>query len=162
MFLLLAKLLRDNTDSVAIQLFRYAVVGGLAFAADLGALIALTEMAGWHYLVSATAGFGIGVATNYALSVLWVFNERMVRNRTAEFLMFLVLGVFGLGLNELTLYLLTGLAGVHYAVSKVVATGLTFTWNFVSRKLLLFTAARPDTPLSAADIPAENAEPVSV
>src|SRR5438067_2358033 len=118
MNLLLSRLFLNNTDSLLIQLFRYAVVGGLAFVVDLGALITLTELAGWHYLVSAAAGFGLGVATNYALSVLWVFNERIVRNRLAEFLLFLVLGVFGLGLNELTLYVLTGLAGAHYVLSK--------------------------------------------
>jgi putative flippase GtrA len=162
MKLLLAKLFRDKTGNVLIQLLRYAVVGGVAFAVDIGALIALTEMAGWHYLASAAAGFGLGVATNYVLSVLWVFNERMVHNKTAEFLMFLVLGVFGLGLNELTLYLLTGLAGAHYAVSKVVATALTFAWNFASRKILLFTAARTIRSDSVAETHAEDAEPVTV
>jgi putative flippase GtrA len=143
-------LFSDRTDSVLILLFRYAIVGGLAFAADLGSLIALTELAGWHYLASTAAGSVVGLVVNYSLSVLWVFNERTVGNRSAEFLVFTVLGVIGLGVNELVLFLLTGLAGVHYVASKVVATGLTFAWNFVSRKVLLFTTtlARPAREVS--------------
>jgi putative flippase GtrA len=144
-------------------LFRYALVGGAAFAADIATLVGLTELAGWHYLTAAAVGFGVGVATNYALSVLWVFNERMVRNRLAEFVVFLGLGVFGLGVNELTLYLLTGLASVHYAASKVVATGLTFVWNFASRKLLLFTRPVPTPdPVPADPRGLSTPEPVTV
>jgi putative flippase GtrA len=138
----LRRLFSEKTDNVFIQLLRYGVVGGFAFAVDLGTLVALTELAGCHYLVSATVGFALGVATNYLLSIFWVFHERTVRNRTTEFVVFLILGVLGLGINHLTLFVLTGLVGIHYTASKVVATGLTFVWNFVSRKLLLFTRAR--------------------
>ena len=146
-----SQLIRGKTDSLWIQLLRSAVVGGVAFAVDLGALIGLTELAGWHYLMSALVGFGLGVVTNYALSVRWVFHERIVRNRAAEFVAFLVLGVVGLGINELTLYVLTGLVGVHYALSKFVATGLTFAWNFGSRKVLLFTRGGPGEAAVPAD-----------
>ena len=157
----LARLFLGPARSVPVQLFRYAAVGGVAFAADLGALVALTEAAGWHYLAAAAAGFGLGLATNYGLSVSWVFPTRSVRNRAGEFLIFAVLGVFGLGINELTLYLLTGCAGLHYAASKVVATVATFAWNFASRKVLLFLPARGEAPATET-APAEPADAVAV
>src|SRR5437764_14367622 len=94
-----ARLLRGKTDSLVGQLIRYTAVGGVAYAVDVGALVGLTELAGWHYLLSAAAGFALGLITNYVLSVAWVFPERAVSNKLAEFLVFAVLGGLGLGLN---------------------------------------------------------------
>lgn len=135
----------EDSRTLGTQLFRYAVVGGVAFVADLGVLVALTELAGLHYLASAVVGFGAGVVVNYLLSVVWVFQQHTMRSRWAEFAVFLVLGIAGLGLNELSLFVLSGVLGVHYALAKVGATGVTFVWNFASRKLLLFTITSPTT-----------------
>lgn len=152
----LARLLGGKSESLLAQILRYTLVGGVAYAVDVGTLVGLTELAGLHYLASAAVGFGLGLVTNYVLSVAWVFPERVVSNRLAEFAVFAGLGVVGLGMNELTLYLLTGLAGVHYLASKVVATALTYAWNFVSRKLLLFTAARPEPAPALAAVTVES------
>jgi putative flippase GtrA len=135
----LQPLVKGETDNTLIQLFRYTLVGGLAFVIDIGTLFILTEFAGIHYLVSAAFAFGVGLATNYCLSVLWVFDRRAVRNRYVEFVIFALLGVMGLGLNELAMFTLTELAGLHYLASKVFSTGLTYIWNFGSRKVLLFS-----------------------
>jgi putative flippase GtrA len=151
----IGRLFRGKTNSTAVQLVRYLFVGGVAFLVDLGVLVGLTEGAGLHYLVSAAVGFAAGVATNYTLSIVWVFRDRVIQNRLAEFLLFVFLGVVGLGINELTLYLLTGLAGLHYAASKVVATGITLAWNFASRKLLLFTPVGQPAGPAATPEPAD-------
>jgi putative flippase GtrA len=45
---------------------------------DFGSLYVLTEYAGVYYLVSAAAAFLLGLSTNYALSVAWVFGTRAV------------------------------------------------------------------------------------
>jgi putative flippase GtrA len=130
---------RWRRNRVAVQLARYTLVSAVALIVDFGTLVALTELLKIHYLSSAAIAFILGLTTNYTLSILWVFDERAVRNRTAEFLGFALLGVVGLGLNEAVLLVLSGWCGIHYAISKFVATGVTFSWNFVSRKLLLFT-----------------------
>ncbi len=133
----------DSSKSFDTQLFRYALVGGVALLADLGVLVTLTEMFGVHYLVSAVFGFGVGVTVNYLLSVLWVFTDHALQSRWLEFAVFLVLGIMGLGLNEISLYVLSGVLGAHYVLAKFAATVLTFFWNFGSRKMLLFSIARP-------------------
>jgi putative flippase GtrA len=139
MFVRVRLLIADKTDKTLIQLFRYTFVGGLAFIVDFLALFLLEQYAGLHYLVANLIAFTLGLTTNYALSVLWVFDRRVLENKYAEFVIFALLGVMGLGLNEVVLYLFTGLFGLYYLVSKVIATGVTFVWNFVSRKVLLFT-----------------------
>jgi putative flippase GtrA len=135
------RLIKGEASSTLVQLFRYAIVGGLAFVVDFVALAVLVRFAGLHYLTSAALAFILGLVTNYTISVLWVFDRRSVKSPLIEFAIFALLGVLGLGLTEVVLYTLTGLLGVHVLVSKVVATGATFVWNFGSRKVILFSLA---------------------
>lgn len=132
------KLLSEETDSTLIQLFRYTIVGGFAFVIDFGSLWALTEFAGFHYLVSAAIAFVLGLTTNYLLSVAWVFNRRAMENRSSEFLIFTMVGVVGIGVNEVMIWSLTVYAGFHYLVSKIASTVVVYLWNFGARKVLLF------------------------
>jgi putative flippase GtrA len=153
---------RGKTDSIPVQVFRYAAGGAAAFGVDFVVLVLLTELIGWHYLVSATVGFACGMATHYAVSIVWVFHRRSVRNRPIEFAAFAVLGLFGLSINVTALYLLTEFAGFHYTLSKILASIPSFAWNFTSRKVLLFSArdrngASESSPSNCADEAAEVA-----
>ncbi|MDE6493657.1 MAG: GtrA family protein [Bacteroidales bacterium] len=84
-----------STEDTLVQFFRYVFVGGTAFVADFGSLYLLTEYIGLHYLLSATIAFVIGLAVNYFLSTLWVFQARNVSNPYMEFLFFALIGVVG-------------------------------------------------------------------
>jgi putative flippase GtrA len=132
------KVLRAKTNNTAVQLLRYAFVGGLAFVVDFGSLFVLTEYARIHYLQSAALAFVLGLTTNYLLSIYWVFQKRTFHNKALEYGIFAVLGLLGLGLNQVLIYSLTELADCHYLLSKAVATAVVFFWNFGSRKLILF------------------------
>ena len=122
-----------------IQLFRYALVGGCAYVVDFGALYLLTDHIKMHYLLSAAIAFTLGLITNYILSILWVFSNRTVSNKQMEFLIFALIGVVGLGFNEITLWFFTGIVHLHYLVSKLISTVFVFFWNFFVRKKVLFT-----------------------
>jgi putative flippase GtrA len=135
---------KGKTDSFWIQLLRYTFVGGLAFLVDFGALYVFTVYAQIHYMLSAALAFGLGLATNYCISILWVFNTRTIRNRGVELAIFAGLGVLGLGINELVMYVATESLGLFFMVSKVVATGFTYAWNFLSRKVILFSMPAED------------------
>ena len=121
-----------------IQLFRYFLVGGIAFTVDFGLLWVLTEWGGLHYLLSASLSFAAGLSVNYVLSVLWVFKEHLLHSRMAEFILFVLIGLAGLGLNEALLWCLTRLLNIHYMASKIVSSVVVFFWNFTARKFLLF------------------------
>lgn len=127
-----------SKNKLLSQLLRYGVVGGIAFLVDYGSLWALTEWVGLHYMLSAAIAFVLGLACNYVLSTLWVFGESRIRNPWAEFLAFAVIGVVGLGLNELIMYLCQGVLGIHYMLGKIISTVIVFFWNFLARRFLLF------------------------
>jgi len=135
----LRKWFADETSNGFVQFFRYIFVGGAAFVVDYALLYALTEWAGLHYLVSATISFLAGLAVNYALSTWWIFRDSKLQNKWAEFLVFAIIGVIGLALNNLLLYAFTDWAGVHYMVSKLLTAALVMLWNFLARKYILFT-----------------------
>lgn len=118
---------------------RYCAASALALAVDFGTLVLLTEVAGIHYLASAAAGFGLGVAVAYALGITWVFSARRLTNVSAERAVFFLIGVAGVIINHIAMLTLTEIALLPYTVSKLGSAGLVFTFNFSLRKGVLFT-----------------------
>jgi putative flippase GtrA len=114
----------------------------LSFALDFGVLALLTEVAGLYYLVSAGISFVAGTTLSYALSVAFIFALRRHASAWIEYALFVLVGVVGLGLNEVLLWVGADVLGVHYLISKIIAASLVFFWNFTARKLLLFSGAR--------------------
>ena len=149
----LTRLVKAKTDTVFIQLLRYTLVGGQAFAVDFGVLYFLTKYMHIYYLHSAALAFLCGLTTNYVLSVWWVFPNRTFQSKLAEYSIFALLGVLGLGLNHILMSVLTEQIRFHYLFSKIVATGVVFVWNFGSRKLILFHYPPPIRALSATALP---------
>ena len=131
-------LFTEKTESTVVQLFRYTFVGGLAFIVDFGSLFILTEYLNLFYLISAGIAFILGLITNYALSVNWVFSNRTLDSKGMEFFLFTVIGLIGLGLNELLLWTLTDLLSIYYLFSKIITAIIIYLWNFFARKYLLF------------------------
>jgi putative flippase GtrA len=131
-------LFKKQTDNTILQLFRYTFVGGFAFLIDFSTLYILTDNFKVHYLLAGGVSFILGLIANYILSVKWVFNSKKVENRFLEFILFTLIGMVGLGLNELFLWILTDLLLIYYLLSKIVTTFLIYFWNFFARKYILF------------------------
>jgi putative flippase GtrA len=132
------KLLKDQTDKTIIQFVRYIFVGGAAFIVDFTSLFILTDFFGIYYLISAAIAFILGLLANYILSVKWVFNRRALENKTFEFGIFAVIGIIGLGLNEVIIWGFTSNLQIYYLYSKIIAAIIILFWNFFARKLALF------------------------
>lgn len=128
----------EPTTNIWLQLLRYGFVGGVAFVADYGTLFGLTHYAHVHYLTSAAVAFIIGLTVNYLLSISWVFNKNRSAKPWVEFMVFTLIGIVGLGLNEAIMYVATDLLTLHYMFSKLISTALVFCWNFFARKLIIF------------------------
>jgi putative flippase GtrA len=120
------------------EFFRYALVGGVAFVCDTFTLFSLTHFLKVNYLVSGAIGFLVGTAVNYVLSRSWVFRRRTLKNTPAELTIFTLIGLVGLGLNELILWFFQSRLGIYYLYAKGVSGVTVFLWNFGARKLALF------------------------
>lgn len=129
-----------------IQFFRYAVVAGIGLVFDFGGLYGLTQYAHLNYLVSATISFLVALIVNYLLSMWWVFPLSSY-GRWHEFGVFGAIGLVGLGLNDLFIWIFTAYFGLFYLVSKAIATIVVFLWNFLARKAY-FAKAPKKEPVS--------------
>jgi len=129
----------SKSDKTSNQLFKYGFVGGIAYSVDFGSLFFLTEVFKIHYLISAAIAFILGLLINYALSIFLVFPKRTLTDKRVEFLLFSIIGLVGLGLNEVIIWFFTELTHFHYLISKMLSTVVVFFWNFFARKKLLFS-----------------------
>jgi putative flippase GtrA len=130
------------STNVNVQFVRYAFASALALGVDIGFLWACTEWLNYHYLLSATVGFIAGVSVNYLMCVSWVFRERNFNNPSAEFAVFISIGLCGLAISSGSLWLLTEIMDIYYLASKMMATIWVFLFNYMFRKHLLFTCYR--------------------
>jgi putative flippase GtrA len=120
------------------ELFGYALASGIALGVDTGLLLALTSRADWDYRPASVVSYTVGAAVAYILSVRFVFSSHRVRNRTAEFGYFLMLGVVGLGVNSVVMVFAVGTLGLKIVIAKGMAAACTFTTNFALRRQFLF------------------------
>lgn len=130
------------------EFVRYFACSGVALGVD-SALYALGLRLGLGYPVDAVVGFLAGLAAAYLLSVRFAFSERSHRDARMEFLIFAAVGIFGLALTEILLWLQIDMMGVSALYAKVGAAGSVFLFNFAARKILLFSRRATSVGASA-------------
>mgnify|MGYP002519589731 FL=1 len=52
-------------------------------------------------------------------------------------MVFILLSIVGLGINELIMWIMDKEFGIYYMISKIVATIVVMCYNFITRKLFL-------------------------
>lgn len=120
------------------QLIKFGLVGGIAFLIDYGIMVFLTEVFKIPSLISAAISFTVSVIFNYIASVKWVFDVDKEKNsKTKELMVFILLSIVGLGINELIMWIMDKEFGIYYMISKIVATIVVMCYNFITRKLFL-------------------------
>ena len=119
------------------QFLKFAVVGLISFGIDWGMLIALVELFHLDFLMSTTISFITSVVVNYWLSMKYVFDHREGMSRRREFIIFVVLSVIGLVLNDGIVLALNAGLGLEANIAKICATALVMVYNFVTRKIFL-------------------------
>lgn len=114
--------------------------------ADFGALVAAQELVlgafTWGVYVSTVVGFVVGLAVNYTLSLLFVFTQAKDKSKgrtVGAFVVFGIIGLLGLGWTELGMWLGIEMLGWNYMIVKVLVTGAVLVWNYLGRKILVFS-----------------------
>ena len=118
------------------QILKFGVVGFLAFLIDYCLLFVLTEYCHVYYLISSVISFIVSLVFNYILSIKWVFD--VTKKQTyKEVIIFTILSVMGLGINQLIMYLGVDKFNIHYMIVKLGATFVVMVWNFITRKIFI-------------------------
>lgn len=129
--------MKEKLIHLFVQAFKFGIVGVISTIIDFGLLYIFNELMDIHYLVAAAASFFISLIFNYLCSMKYVFKGKKDANKAKEFVVFLVLSVIGLGINELLLWILHGQFGMTVMLAKLFATAVVMVWNFVTRKIFV-------------------------
>lgn len=124
-------------NKLAKQIFRFSWVGILCFFIDFSVLYLLTEFIHINYLISAAFSFCVSLIVNYILSTKIVFHVSDRYSKTKKFIVFCMLSVVGLGINQLLMWLGTDKLGIYYMLVKLGATAIVMVYNFITRKIFL-------------------------
>lgn len=119
------------------QLFRFGVVGGIAFLIDYSVLFICTEYFGIYYLISSFISFTVSTVFNYIASVRWVFDVDQKKSQRRNFVLFIVFSVIGLGINQCIMWFGVEKLDLYYMLVKIGATAIVMVFNFVTRKMFL-------------------------
>lgn len=119
------------------QFMKFGIVGVIAFVIDYGFMVLFTEVFNVPYLISTTVSFIISVVFNYFASMRFVFKRKDDMSRRREFIIFIVLSVIGLAINDVFMWLMVDFLYIDYRISKIVVTFIVAVWNFVTRKIFL-------------------------
>ena len=133
---------RQPLRQLVAEFIGYTAASAVALVADLGTLTLLVSH-GVYYLVAATISFLVGLVIVYLASTWWIFSWRSYEGKPRiELGFFLFTGVVGLALNLGIMYVGTALLGFYYLIPKLVSVAFVFAWNYLSRKIVLFTPDR--------------------
>ena len=82
--------LSKKHEDLFIQIFKFAIVGGIATVIDFVFLYIFREFCHFPILVSNTLSFCISVIYNYIASVKWVFDVNKEKDAKKQFIIFIV------------------------------------------------------------------------
>ena len=104
------------------QIMKFGVVGVIATVIDFGIMNLLHYGLGLNILIANTSGFIISLIFNYLASMKYVFAHKEGMSRRREFIIFVVLSVIGLVLNDGIVLALNAGLGLEANIAKICAT----------------------------------------
>ena len=117
------------------------MVGGVAAIVDFVIFAVFAKWLGYNYLLVGAAGFIIATGLNYLLSIRYVFESGVRFGKQQEISLVFLVSFLALGINQLVLYTGIGVLGWEMLLTKILATGSVFFWNFGFRSRYVFRAS---------------------
>lgn len=126
-----------KTENLLIQIFKFGIVGGIAFLIDYIVLFCCKEFIGLSVLLSAAIAFTVSVIYNYIASVKWVFDVNKEKSAKKNFVIFIILSIIGLIITEIIMWIGSDIMKINYLIVKIIATAIVMVFNFITRKMFL-------------------------
>lgn len=131
---------RQAARVFAADLFGYGICSAAALALDWSLLILLVKN-GVNYLVAAAISFMAGMVLAYVGSAYFVFRGRRARRISTEVLGFFAIGLVGLALNQVLIFVFVHFCRLDVGLAKAPTAACVFTFNFLLRRALLFVSS---------------------
>ena len=123
--------------SLMLQYCKFAAVGITSLMVDYGFMVFLTENTALGYFNACAFSYTLSVFVNYVLSMRYVFEGREDMSKMKEAVIFFMLSLIGLLLNQMVMWVAVDMFGIYYTIAKLLSTLLVTNYNFISRKTFL-------------------------
>lgn len=124
--------------NISVNFYKYIGVGSIAALVDISIFTVFAKLLGFNYLIVALVSFAIATLVNYFLSIKYVFKSGARYTKSTEIFAVYIVSFFALLINEIILYVLIDLLFIEMIFSKIMATGIVFSWNYLIRKNYIF------------------------
>jgi len=121
-----------------MRIVKYFFVGGTAAVVDIGLFSIFASYLGWPWIPVSIATFTLATLTNYFLSIQFVFESGSRHKKHIEVIGVFIVSILALLVNQLVLYVSIEMLGLHLILSKIIATGVVFFWNYYGRSKFVF------------------------
>lgn len=124
------------------QLGLFFVSGTLCAFVDIGLLVFLKETLHVETIAAASISFTSATCVNYVFNARWVFPMQGKQYTKRSFVLFCLVSLLSLGLNNVIIAFFTHRLHISYLIAKLVAVVLILGWTFVARKYLIFKSTQ--------------------
>lgn len=132
-----------NSKNFIGEFLRYVLVGGSSFIIDFIIMYIFQEFIfkGSHVFISVFIGYMTGLIFNFFLSSYYVFKDGFKKIKGKEiksFFITIVIGLIGLVLTEILMYLFVNILTINYLFGKILVGGIVLFWNYIARKIIVY------------------------
>ena len=118
------------------NLILYGIIGACCAALDFGIYTALCYWDVMPYLVANIISIHVGIFTSFVLNRS--INFKVKDKVTMRFLSFYAVGLTGLGISELMLYLMVTVGGLNQVLCKLLSIVVVALVQFMLNKYITF------------------------
>ena len=118
------------------QLFLYLIVGGIATLVEWVLFYIFDTKLGIHYMPATALAFMVSTFANWLAGKLILFKDWS--NVIPEIVKVYATSIAGLFFNLVLMWIMVDIMGLQEMVSKIIATGIVFMWNFLIRKYAIY------------------------
>ena len=118
------------------NLILYGIIGSFTSALDFAVFTLLSKYIGIHYIIANCISVLVGITTSFALNRSYNFR---VKDKTAKrFLIFLTVGLCGLLLSNVILYVGIDMLSGDELIVKLASIVLVVGFQFILNKFITF------------------------
>ncbi len=115
---------------------RFSAVGAINTVIDFAVFFFLYNWFGVPILVAHVLAFFTAMANSFIMNALWTFKKLKREQLVEQVSSFFILSLMGLVLSSLAIYIASFY--MHGVLAKVLAVFVSFAWNYVGCKFVVF------------------------
>jgi putative flippase GtrA len=127
-------------DKRLLSIVKFGITGMSGMVLDFSLTWLFKDVLHVNKFLANAIGFSAAVMSNYYINRIWTFqNKAKISTQLAAFI---TVSIIGLLLNSMVVYVFNNLLLLNFYLSKIIAVGLVFIWNFSANYFYVFKSPK--------------------